>query len=257
MLRMILRNFYLLAVLVMPAAASEDGTSANDQRSLWELSGEVDELREALRALREGWESEAEEIAAQIAVYESMSDTEKARIEALTEEKEAHQAAFAALQEERAAESQALERAAALQTWFAHSLDDLEQGSLLLLAGLAAQNNGSAVADDALVSAWRSSLERLEALQRHARGMHLRLREGHLPDGSQQVVEVIAVGHAAAWWRALDGDAVGTAWVADGRLKLEPYTGPHSAAIHRAFRIRSGAMPQPLLLPLHDTQAQP
>lgn len=252
---MILINFCVLAMFSVDALRAQEQEAGTDGRSLWDLSARVDELRLSLQQLHQEWQQEQQDLDDQIAVYESLLQQEQARTASLQEQYQVLVAEQAGLLAQQAQEAAAVQAASDLHAWFVPSLEELSHNSLLVLAATDAQQVQAAEGESA--AAWRHSLARLDLLERHARGIHLRLREGRMPDGSRRVVEVIALGHAAAWWRALDGEGVGMARASDGLLHLQPEDGPHASAIHRAFRIRGGGMPQPLFLPILPTKGQP
>ncbi|TVR42928.1 MAG: hypothetical protein EA402_10775 [Planctomycetota bacterium] len=238
----------LCVASVLPSFGSEAGENPSpNPAQLWALAEAIEGDRRRAQELSDAWRQEQALLQSQAEIYRSSLELAEQRQRQLSERTQRLRAQAEAAEQRREAAAEGLkawqQAVEALET----ALQQLAQGSL--------QPADGAEPSADLLAAWRASLARLEQYERQSRHITTHLRSGRGPDGGTQVVEVLSIGHAAAWWRSLDGEQAGLAWMADGALQLRPLSGSAQAQILRAFRIRRSALPpQFLALPLPPAQ---
>ena len=101
----------------------------------------------------------------------------------------------------------------------------------------------------------QDALNRLEATENNLQNVAVELSTGER-NGKALAVEVLRVGGAATWWRALDGQTAGHAYIKEGKLILELVTDSDDRqAILKACDIAKGrAAPQIVSLPFSSSK---
>ena len=242
-LRAVRWSIVLAGLLLAGGARAEETAPRTDALRVLDALQRAHQARTERVELQAGAQAEAARIAAQIAEAEARTELASARARRARDELAELRAEAGPLDAREAELSAAMD---AVATRINDALDALARSVLPDVIPSAAQPAPARSEDR-----FEAALDRLDQTERRLSQIEVGIVETQL-DGDDIAVEVLRFGGAAAWWRTLDGDRYGVVHVVDGRVALQPRTGPDlSERVERAFAIAKGrAAPDLLNLPL-------
>ena len=102
--------------------------------------------------------------------------------------------------------------------------------------------------DASVLERLKDALKRMEDAERNAAGRSVEVVTGTL-NGNALTVELLRLGGVSAWWRSLDGQKTGAAWVESGQILLQELTSTDERrAISDAIAIAKGRAPPKLVI---------